>query len=171
MVCIATRLSTDVHPKVISISHIMLYATRPLMGSRLTSFPGLDSFAKSPENAFSIVVATILVNVLSNNLELNFSLLWFTLGFYLIYIIVLLAYLPKACNLGVRDQHRFNRHVFHAGLWIGIFFSIIWATFVPYPQPAYGELPVAEWATIIQAKKLLPMFFAAPLCHFYSARF
>lgn len=132
------------------------------MRPSLASFPGLDSFAKSPENAFSIVVATILVNILSSNLELNFFLLWFTFGFYLLYIMLLLVYLPKACNLDLSDQHCFNRHVFHAGLWIGMSVPVIWATFIPYPQPAYEQLPVTEWATIIQVKNLLPMLFAAP---------
>jgi len=129
----------------------------------MVSFPGLDSFAKSPENAFSIVVATILVNVLGSNLELNFPLLWYAFGFYLFYIVLLAAYLGKARNLSATDQHRFNRHVFQAGLWIGISVPLVWSVFFPYPQPRYEQLPVSEWATIIQLKNsLLMLLFAAP---------
>jgi hypothetical protein len=132
----------------------------------MVSFLGVDSFAKSPENAFSIIVATILVNVLSSRLqlELNFTLLGFTFGFYLLYIFLLLAYLPKARNLNAPDQHRFNRHVFHAGLWIGISVPVVWSLFIPYPQPLYEQLPVSEWAALIQLKNFLPMLsFVAPL--------
>jgi hypothetical protein len=126
----------------------------------MVNLQALDSFATSPENAFSIIVATLLANVLgSGNIELNFPLLGICFFLFVTYILLLILYCGfKGPGLSSANQLQFNRHVFHAGLWVEISGPIVWSSFL-YPHLTYDQVLASYGRAILQLRSLLPAFY------------
>jgi len=131
----------------------------------MVNLQALDTFATSPENAFSIIVATLLANVLGSvNIELNFPLLGVCFFLFAAYILLLIHYCGfRGPSLSSAKQLQFNRHVFHAGLWVGVSGPIVWSTFL-YPHLTYDQVLASYGTSILQLRSLLPaLSFFLPL--------
>lgn len=121
---------------------------------RIRNFFNSDSFATSPENAFSIIILTLLVNVLATQGGLDIKYLFYPYAFIGLYLAALSRYGSiHGKELIANRLEKFNRHVFHAGLWSGLAVPLLWVDFL-YPHFYFDQVLSAYFLPILGIKQI-----------------